>query len=247
VTARLFQEDLRSDPFWMLVGCILVNRAKWPQAGPVLEALRARWPRPGDLAEAAPADLEEVLRPVGLHRHRAAKLRRYAADWLRVQPRTHGDVLHLHGCGPYAAQSWQIFVDNEVPRVPVVDHKLAGYLAREHEPPTHLRGWRTMIPIKLSRAQRGMVMFRFLELADRWAAGAETLYGWTAPEFAAFTYKVRDSGERTVSYSLRGARTLWGELFCVARDDEVPARRRTARAGLTKIERAVRAAGIREF
>jgi len=37
---RLFQEDLRSEPYWMLVACILVNRTRWAQAWPVFNGLR---------------------------------------------------------------------------------------------------------------------------------------------------------------------------------------------------------------
>jgi hypothetical protein len=49
---RLFQEDLRTEPFWMLVACVLVNVTRWGQARSVLDGIRARWPTAADLAAA---------------------------------------------------------------------------------------------------------------------------------------------------------------------------------------------------
>ena len=54
---RLFQEDLRTEPFWMLVACVLVNVTRWAQARPVLDGIRATWPTAAGLAA---ADLSEV-------------------------------------------------------------------------------------------------------------------------------------------------------------------------------------------
>jgi methyl-CpG-binding domain protein 4 len=125
----MFQERFRLDPFWMLVGCILVNRASWSQAEASHEELRRRWPTPFDLAAASPPDVEPVVAQVGFGRQRAARLVRFARDWCLHRPEDAGEVLRMHGCGRYAADSWAIFVEGRTDLTPS-DHHLAAYLEK---------------------------------------------------------------------------------------------------------------------
>lgn len=125
----VFQERFVSKPFWMLVGCILLNRASWTQAHVPHAGLRIRWPTPLALAEADPDDVERVVRPVGLARQRARRLIEFAAAWVEREPKTRSDVLAMPGCGPYAADSFAIFVEGRIDLAPS-DHHLAGYLER---------------------------------------------------------------------------------------------------------------------
>src|SRR5712692_7984660 len=83
---RLFQEDLRTEPFWMLVACVLVNVTRWAQARPVLDGIRARWPTAAGLAAADLSEVEQVVRCLGLGRGRAAKL---VASQLRGREQNH--------------------------------------------------------------------------------------------------------------------------------------------------------------
>lgn len=129
---RLFQEDLIGEPFWMLVACSLVNLTHWRQAEPVHAEIRRRWPTPKSLAHAEPGQLEEILRPLGLFRRRAASLRAMASAWMVDPPRTRRDVERLPGCGRYAADSWSIFVES-ADDVTVTDGKLLWYLRRQQE------------------------------------------------------------------------------------------------------------------
>lgn len=129
---RLFQEDLREDPFWMLVACSLVNLTHWRQAKPVHRAIRRRWPTPEALSRAAPEELEDLLRPLGLFRRRAASLKAMAEHWLVRPAHTRLDVERLPGCGRYAADSWAIFVEGVVDTT-VTDKKLLWYLSRHRE------------------------------------------------------------------------------------------------------------------
>src|SRR6266851_7830278 len=104
---RLFQEDLRTEPFWMLVACVLVNVTRWGQARSVLDGIRSRWPTAADLAAADLSEVEQVVRCLGLGRRRAAKLVGLAAAWSRAEPRSRDDVLSLPGCGEdIDARSW---------------------------------------------------------------------------------------------------------------------------------------------
>ena len=129
---RLFQEDLRIEPFWMLVACVLVNVTRWTQARPVLDGIRARWPTATDLAAANLSEVEQVVRCLGLGRHRSEKLVGLAAACSRGEPRSRGDVLALPGCGAYAADSWEIFVLGRRDVAPT-DRSLLSYLGRASE------------------------------------------------------------------------------------------------------------------
>ena len=125
---RLFQEDLRTEPFWMLVACILANVTRWTQAQPVLLSIRARWPTAEAFAAADLYEVEQVVRGLGLGRQRSGKLVSLAASWSHGEPRSRDDVLSLPGCGPYAADSWEIFVLGKREVAPK-DRALLSYLA----------------------------------------------------------------------------------------------------------------------
>jgi endonuclease III len=132
----LFQEELRDDPFWMLVACQLVNLTHWRQAEPVFRELRDTCDgRSWNLMRIPYDDLVEVLRPLGLQNRRAALLRKFAERWQELMDRYDGyaqdlrrhDIMKLPGCGRYAADSWEIFVEGNLD-VETNDHRLNEYL-----------------------------------------------------------------------------------------------------------------------
>jgi methyl-CpG-binding domain protein 4 len=135
---RLFQETWRRRPFWMLVGCILVNRATWAKAEGVHREIMRRFPTPGLLTQAPRGELEALVRPLGLQRTRANNLIELAKVWQceRLHDRRKAvmpasGVLSLPGCGRYAADSWAIFVEGRrAPSVKPTDAKLKAYLLR---------------------------------------------------------------------------------------------------------------------
>lgn len=127
-SGRLFQEDLKSEPFWMLVACILVNRTHWRQAKPALEQLRARSDGPRTLIQIPIEEVIEILKPLGFHNRRTSILRRFCSAWLLHAPRHSADVSHMPGCSDYAVQSYQIFVEHKIPTGTITDHKLLRYL-----------------------------------------------------------------------------------------------------------------------
>jgi endonuclease III len=129
---KLFQETWCRRPFWMLVGCILVNRATWAKAEAVHAELRKRWPNEVRLAKASFEEVRDAVRPLGLQDIRAKNLLNLATHWVVCgRPRTDDrDFLKsLPGCGDYAADSWKIFVSGTMtkPRVGM-DKKLRTYL-----------------------------------------------------------------------------------------------------------------------
>lgn len=127
----LFQEGMRGEPFWMFVGCVLVNRAAWAVARGAHATLRSRWPSAAALADADAADVEAVVRVLGFGSRRAASIVAMARAWIdRGPPRTRTEVLALPGLGPYAADSWEMFVAGRRDVEPT-DRRLLSYLARD--------------------------------------------------------------------------------------------------------------------
>jgi DNA (cytosine-5)-methyltransferase 1 len=117
------------DPFKMIVACSLVNQTTWTAARGVHATLTDRYPTPTALAASHKCDVESVIEHLGLSKQRSEQLVDLARSWVARPPRCRGDVLALPGCGRYAADSWSIFVDNDLDVVPT-DRKLLGYLAR---------------------------------------------------------------------------------------------------------------------
>lgn len=110
------QWDLRDRPFWLLVACVLMNRAGGHQAKPVLEEMMLFWPEPKHVAAAeVMCFLDEIIRPCGFQHQRSRRIGRLAAQWLLdgydIEPPTErAEVLALSGCGKYAADSYEMFV-----------------------------------------------------------------------------------------------------------------------------------------
>jgi methyl-CpG-binding domain protein 4 len=121
----LLQELLAApDPWRLLVGCVLLNRTRREQADLVWPRLFARWPDAPALADADPGELAELLRPLGLWRQRSRSLRELSAAWAAGER----DVRRLPGCGEYAAASYAIFVDGQLPDREPADPELRAFL-----------------------------------------------------------------------------------------------------------------------
>lgn len=128
-SGTLFQEELRLQPFWMLVACILINRTHWNQVKPVLAALQKRCKDARGMVHCPYDELIDIIRPLGLFNRRTAALRRFALAWTDGRPKNSEDVGDMPGCGLYAMQSWTIFVEGKkIPVSEVVDSKLAWYV-----------------------------------------------------------------------------------------------------------------------
>ncbi len=105
-------------PFEVMVGAILTQRTNWRNAERAVDALREEGLlRPGALARLEPERLQELIRPAGYYRQKAARLLRLAR-W--AEQRTGGDLcvladvpsdelreelLALRGIGPETADS----------------------------------------------------------------------------------------------------------------------------------------------
>lgn len=115
----------------MMVACQLVNQTTWTQGEPAF-----RWLRKNHtirtLAKADTSELYEALQPLGLWRRRSSSLTEFAKSWTKSRPRTYNDILKMPGCGPYASDSWAIFVDGRTDVEPR-DGKLTWYVEQMKE------------------------------------------------------------------------------------------------------------------
>jgi endonuclease III len=131
----LIQEEIPLDEgyrYWMLVACILLNRTRGKC---VREPLRLLMTLSGSsklgVLRLTRAELEAVIRPLGLWRQRARTLVRFTVEFTCRDFTLKGTsdlVPYLPGCGLYAAQSWAIFVEHRRDVTPD-DVRLQQYLA----------------------------------------------------------------------------------------------------------------------
>jgi len=132
----LFQETLaRRRPkhwkFWLLVGCVMVNRARWEEAQPIHAGLMGAWPSPeGLLAGLSLEETQDEMRPLGFPVSRARVIRNLAFRWLKEPLTNYKEVQSVVGLGQYAADSWAIFVDGKR-NVKPKDKRLREFLREE--------------------------------------------------------------------------------------------------------------------
>ena len=102
-TFGLIQEYIHHDLYSLIIQSILWNQTSGRNARPVLSALLALCPDPASLASISPADLTNLLRPIGLQNIRAARLISLAQAWLVAPPCKERRYRKLHyprrGCG----------------------------------------------------------------------------------------------------------------------------------------------------
>lgn len=113
----------------MLVGCILLNLTSRRQVDRVLPGLFLHYPDPGKMHHAGP-ELEEMLRPLGLQNRRAATLREFSIQWIMAEPwgLTEQLLAQMKGIGPYALDSYRIFVLGDGSRCDSGDKELVRWL-----------------------------------------------------------------------------------------------------------------------
>ena len=108
---ELLQEIYFDDPWKSQVCCILLNCTRRVQVDRIRAELFSKYSTPELMAEADPADLAELLRPLGFYNRRAKSLIRFSTEWI-----THNwqHPRELYGIGQYAADSWDIFYNNRL-------------------------------------------------------------------------------------------------------------------------------------
>ena len=121
---KLIQEELRHNPWRLLVAVICLNQTSAKQARPVLDNFFKIWPDPESAALAIPDLVTDVIRPLGLQRKRARNIISMSQEFLRGEFR---DPDELPGIGKYGADSYRLFIEN-VLILDVEDKELRNYV-----------------------------------------------------------------------------------------------------------------------
>lgn len=82
----LIQEELASDPFRLLIAVTFLIKVRGSMAIPLFRQLMARFPTPEALANADPAEIIDLIRPLGLSVNRCSVIQKYARMWIVSPP-----------------------------------------------------------------------------------------------------------------------------------------------------------------
>ena len=122
---NLIQEQLWEDPWKIFVVCIFCNLTKRVQAEPYFWKCIDLWPDPESMSKADPAEIESIIKPLGLSQRRSKALVKMSTDYLQKDWKNQPDV--LYGIGKYASDAYRIFCVGEWQSVEPRDHALNDY------------------------------------------------------------------------------------------------------------------------
>lgn len=122
----LLEEEpvLYSDPWKLLVCCMLLNKTHANQVRKVMWDLFALIPSPGAAVAAETSAVEEIIQPLGLFRKRAAALQRMSDEYLK---KDWHDPRELHSVGQYGSDAYWIFCRGKWRDVEPQDKDLIRY------------------------------------------------------------------------------------------------------------------------
>ena len=120
---NLLQEIYWPDEWKILACCILLNQTTRTQVDQVRDRLFEKYPGPKEMAEADEQELSLMIKSLGFQNKRAKTLKKFSEAYLKQWE----SVSDLPGIGPYAFDSWMIFInDTHVPNP--LDHVLKSYV-----------------------------------------------------------------------------------------------------------------------
>lgn len=120
----LIEEQLFSDPWKLLVACILLNKTSVLQVRKVIWKLFEMMPTPEAGMVADVAAVQKLIEPLGLAPKRAPMLIRFSREYVEKQWM---DPVELHGVGQYAADAYNIFCRGDWRSVAPKDKDLLRY------------------------------------------------------------------------------------------------------------------------
>lgn len=128
---RLIQEDLRDQPWRLLVACMMLNQTTAVQVKQVMPKFFERYGGPRIAAAGNTEFMASLLKPLGLYNRRAKAIQRMSEDFMREG---WSDVQDFYGIGKYASDSYRIFVLGELPASEdaVQDKELKKYVRWAH-------------------------------------------------------------------------------------------------------------------
>jgi endonuclease III len=89
-----------------MVGVIMLNQTGRRPVKTVLPEFLSRWPDAESYLNSTPAEVIEVIRPLGFYNRREKTFRRMSEDFLRWDLT---DATKLYGIGQYGSESYRIF------------------------------------------------------------------------------------------------------------------------------------------
>ncbi|XP_006661017.1 uncharacterized protein LOC121055370 [Oryza brachyantha] len=121
---KLLQEKYASDPWKVVVICMLLNLTQGKQVRRKVKGFFKRYPDPQTAFNADPEKMAKYLAPLGLQRVKANRIQKFSkayveSDWTYIT--------ELCGVGKYAADAYAIFCAGKATEVVPADHKLVDY------------------------------------------------------------------------------------------------------------------------
>uniref|UniRef100_A0A0D9XH66 HhH-GPD domain-containing protein n=1 Tax=Leersia perrieri TaxID=77586 RepID=A0A0D9XH66_9ORYZ len=121
---KLLQEKYASDPWKVIVICMLLNLTQGIQVRRKVKGFFKRYP---DAQTAFNADTEKMakyLAPLGLQRVKAYRIQKFSKEYVEKEWTY---ITELCGVGKYAADAYAIFCAGKATEVVPKDHKLVDY------------------------------------------------------------------------------------------------------------------------
>lgn len=122
----MIQEVYQSDPWKMLICCIMLNQTNRDQVDRVRIQFFSKYPDAESAERADLAEMSELIALLGFKNRRAQTIQKFSSDWLKMDWK---DPIELYGIGRYGQDSWEIFQKGNLDVEPT-DGALFRYLNR---------------------------------------------------------------------------------------------------------------------
>jgi len=145
----LIQEDLQTDPWKLLVCCLLLNMTRGNVVKLMINNFFTKFPDPNSVLYARDSELEVILKPLGLWRKRAELLKSFTYEFLNsnwTYPK------EIRGIGKYADDCYRIFCCHEI--VQAEDHALRKYMVWKQNPLMDVEQIREAIDVDVKQLKK---------------------------------------------------------------------------------------------
>ncbi|EEE69168.1 uncharacterized protein [Oryza sativa Japonica Group] len=121
---KLLQEKYASDPWKVIVICMLLNLTQGKQVRRKVKGFFKRYPDAQTAFSADPEKMAKYLAPLGLQRVKVNRIQRFSKAYVEEEWTY---ITELCGVGKYAADAYAIFCAGRATEVVPADHKLVDY------------------------------------------------------------------------------------------------------------------------
>lgn len=121
----LIQTHYLGDPWKIMISCILLNQTTNIQVRPVIINLFNRFPTPNSITKSDESEIASIIRSTGFQNVKARRIIAFTQSWNSGERNPD----KFPGIGPYARDSWKIFVEG-ITNIFPTDKKLKIYLAQ---------------------------------------------------------------------------------------------------------------------